>query len=178
MIKAELNNSGIFEKMYTELGDRIAKLCLPSGERIIKTIDLWNNQWANLSTEKAFLFPSVFIEFMPIQWRSVGGGVQVADALITLHIGSKTNASSRDGNTEKPTFLKHLRTIDAVHALITGWGNETGYMSSFTRVSSTHDHDHDDIISHMEVYRVTVKDFSAQKPMLKVSGDKLLVEIE
>lgn len=87
-------------------------------------------------------------------------------------------ASSRDGNSEQSTYLKHLRTVDAVHALITGWGTETGYMSSFTRVSSTHDHDHDDIIAHLEVYRVTVKDFSAQKAMLKASGDKLLVELE
>jgi hypothetical protein len=178
MVKNDLKAAGIFEKMYTDISARIAKLCLPSGERVIKTIDLWNNQWANLATEKPFLFPCIFIEFMPIQWRSVGGGVQVTDAVITLHIGSKTNASSRDGNSEQSTYLKHLRAIDAVHALVTGWGTETGYMGSFTRIGSTQDHDHDDIIAHLEVYRVTVKDFSAQRPMLKLDGDKLVVEME
>jgi len=178
MIKTDLKTPGVFEKMYTDIGNRLNMLVAANGSQIIKTIDLWNNQWGNLSTEKPFEFPSVFIEFNSIPWRSIGGNIQMGEAVVKLHIGSKTNATSRHRHEQSAEFLKHLRTIDALHLVLRGWGQETGYMSAWSRIDSQHDHDHDDIIAHVETYKFTVKDYSACSAYTKLTGDKFVLEVE
>jgi hypothetical protein len=176
-MKTDLNQHGIYERMYTDICNRIDTLTEGTGRNIIKSIDLWNNQWAYLSSEKPFKFPCVFIEFTDINWRAIGKGQQLGNANVRLHFGSKTNAPSRHKNKHTADYLKHLRIIDALQSLFTGWGSETGYMGSWTRVQTTHDHDHDDIIAHTLTYRFMVKDSAGVVQLESIGeGERLLVE--
>ena len=177
-MKNDLNLPGIFERMMLDIGDRLSDLTTTGGKPIIKTVDEWNSQWANLDKEKPFEFPAVFVEFVQFPWRSIGGGVQMATGLVNLHIGVRTTASSRRGNPQAKTYFSTARVVDAVYALLNGWGSETGYMGSWSRINSQRDHDHDDIIAHIETYRFTVKDSGAKPSYIKVEGDKMVVEVE
>lgn len=177
-MKTDLKRSGIFEQMMLDIGTRLNQLVSTSGKPIIKTVDEWNNQWAYLDKEKPFEFPSVFVEFAQFPWRSIGGRVQMATGLVNLHIGIRTSATSRHGHQQTSTYYGNARVVDAIYAALNGWGSETGYMGSWSRVNSQRDADHDDIIAHIETYRFTVKDTGAMPSCVSVEGDKLVVEIE
>ncbi|MDD3892019.1 MAG: hypothetical protein PHE03_06910 [Bacteroidales bacterium] len=178
-MKNNLNQPGLYEKMYTDICNRLDTLTAINGDKIIESIDLWNNQWAYLASEKPFKFPCIFIEFLDISWQSVGKGQQLGNANVRLHFGSKTNAPSRHKNRQKAEYLKHLRIVDALQELFTGWGFETGYMGSWSRTQTTHDHDHDDIIAHILAYRFTIKDSAGVGRLESIGGgERLLVELE
>lgn len=177
-MKTDLNQPGIFERMTEDIGNRLAKLTLKGGAPVIRTIDEWNNQWQHLDKEKPFDFPCVFIEFGQFPWRTVGGRVQQATGTVTLHIGVRTNASSRHGHQQQKNYLSASRVVDAIYALLNGWGAETGYMGSWSRINSQRDHDHDDIIANTETYRFTVKDTGAMPSYVTIEGDKFELEVE
>lgn len=177
-MKNDLNTPGIFEHMMLDIGNRLKAIVSQNGKKIVKTVDEWNNQWAYLDKEKPFEFPSVFVEFAQFPWRSIGGRVQMATGLVNLHIGIRTSATSRHGHQQTSTYYGNARVVDAIYAALNGWGSETGYMGSWSRVNSQRDADHDDIIAHIETYRFTVKDTGAMPSCVSVEGDKLVVEIE
>lgn len=178
MIKTDLKTKSLLESVYLDTGKRLLQLTDKGGKPIIQAIDLWNNQWQYLDKEKPFNFPCVFIEFVSIPWTQLGMREQQGTVTINLHIGSKTSAPSRLGHELSTKWLEHLRVIDAIHHVLSGWGSETGYMSSFTRTASSHDHDHDDIIAHVETYRVTVKDTSAMATYIKKEGNLFVLDLE
>lgn len=178
MIKLDLQRLGLREKMYRDICQRLALLVDSNQKPVIESIDLWNNQWNYLEKEKVFGFPCVFIEFRSLPWTQLGGKQQQSSATIALHIGGRTNAASRWGNPQMDVALKHLRVIDAIHYVMSGWGSETGYMGSFTRILSENDHDHDDIIADVESYKVLVKDESAMPNFIKKVGDLFQLDIQ
>ena len=175
MIKIDLKEQSIREKLFLDIANRLEQLVYKSGKEIFECIDLWNNQWTYLEQEKPFSFPCVFIEFVQIPWKPIGGHAQQGDVTANLHIGSKVIAQSRQGSPTQTRALEHLRLLDAVHLLLTGWGAECGY-GSFTRVASLHDHDHNELIAHVETYRFTVKDLSAIPTYITLEGDKMVIE--
>lgn len=177
-MQTDLNTAGIFEQMMLDIGNRLKAIVSPSGKELIKTVDEWNNQWAYLDKEKPFEFPSVFVEFAQFPWRSIGGRVQMAVGTVNLHIGLRTAATSRHGNPQATTYYANARVVDAIYAALSGWGSETGYMGSWSRTNSQRDHNHDDIIAHIETYRFTVKDTGAMPSYVKLEGDKLVVEVK
>jgi len=178
MIKTDLKQDALREKMYKDIGNRLLQLVDKSGKPIVQTIDIWNNQWQYLDKEKPFNFPSVFIEFQSMPWTPIGGNAQQSTVTIGLHIGTKSNAPSRFGNELSSKWLQSLRIVDAIYMVMNGWGNETGYMGSFTRVNSIPDHDFDDIKADLEVYRVTVKDTCAMPEYIKKKGDLFVLDME
>ena len=72
--------------LYLSLIERLKQLTDPAGEPVIKTFDLWNEQVEFVEQEEVFDTPAVFIEFLPVKWTNLGGGVQRAEATIRLHI--------------------------------------------------------------------------------------------
>lgn len=175
MIKTNLKKQSVREKLFLDISNRLEQLVDSSSSKVIKCIDLWNNQWTYITQEKPFNFPCVFIEFVSIPWKSIGAHAQQGEVTINLHIGSETTALSRQGSPSQSKALEHLRILDAVHLLLTGWGAEHGY-GSFTRINSQHDHDHNEIIAHVETYKFTIKDLSAVTDWIKLDGDKFVIE--
>ena len=68
--------------LYLSLIDRLKKLTDETGEPVIKTFDLWNQQVGFIEQEEVFDTPAIFIEFLPIKWT--GGGTQQALSLIHI----------------------------------------------------------------------------------------------
>lgn len=68
--------------LYLSLMERLKQLTDETGEPVIKTFDLWNEQVSFLEQEEAFETPAVFIEFRPVKWN--GGMPQQADVTLRL----------------------------------------------------------------------------------------------
>ena len=98
--------------LYLSLIDRLKQLTEETGEPVIKTFDLWNEQVEYIEQEEAFLTPATFIEFMPVKWT--GGGTQQADVTLRLHIITAWNGSARDGSTGSSTNHNHEELVEDI----------------------------------------------------------------
>ena len=120
---------------------------------IIQHVDVWNNQLAFVEEEQPFSTPAVFVEFAPIHWKSQMRGVLDAEVDIALHIVTDSRVGKLDDALEAfdlidnkiPPVLARVQTAP------------TYSIGSFTRISSTSDHDHDELQDNTEVYRVHVQ---------------------
>lgn len=73
--------------MRRELYDKIASALAKVGDGAVKHIDLWNRNVEFIEQETAWERPAVFIEFEPVQWKSIVPGVEYrAEARVRLHI--------------------------------------------------------------------------------------------
>ena len=118
----------------------------------IKNVALWNNQPANEPKENAFLYPAVFLEFMPTEYRPLLNGVQEYDQILRLHICFE---SYKD---EDITILDLTQEVfKAVHF----WQN--GYDTKLIRVAEEPNYDHDNVQDFMQDYAYLGKDFAADK---------------
>lgn len=118
----------------------------------IETIRLWNNQFDTISTERAFNFPAVFIEFSEIPWTTSNlkpsrlgpqGDTTKEQkgegALITIHIGF----SRLEDETISFPIIDPI--IDKIYFAIQGLKRNERY-TSLLRVSETQDTDHERVI--------------------------------
>lgn len=118
----------------------------------IETVRLWNNQFDTESTERAFNFPVVFIEFSEIPWTTTNLQPSKAGsqgdttkeqkgegALIILHIGF----SQLEDETISFPIIDPI--IDQVYFAIQGLLRNERY-TSLLRVSEIQDTDHDRVI--------------------------------
>ena len=64
--------------------------------------------------EEVFDTPAVFIEFLPVKWTNLGGGVQRAEATIRLHIVTPWNGSTREGNPLQRQSLERFDLLDRI----------------------------------------------------------------
>jgi len=131
----------------------------------IKHFDLWNRQIEYLQKENPFKFPAIFIEFMPLQYKQLSQGVQESQATIRLHVVTEVKGSPADGKSKQASALSHLDLLDEIHYALIGWG--TTYTGSFTRIGSTPNHDHAEIIEEIESYQVTVSDTSGVRRVVE-----------
>ncbi|MFZ4772355.1 MAG: hypothetical protein ACOYLO_19375, partial [Ferruginibacter sp.] len=100
---------GFLEKFYIDIASHLSKIVDAEENPYFKTIDLWNEQWVNLKEEPAFAFPALFIEFASLPYKSIGNKVQTSEAIIKLHIGSKTLKKSKFVSIETPPAgISHL----------------------------------------------------------------------
>jgi len=160
---------------YKAIAGKLNMIVDVNNKPVIKTIDMWNNQWANMGTESPLAFPAVFIEFKTMNWKTIGGKhVQHADVAIALHVGSKVLTKSRYNDAQMNLALQHLELIDIIHKWITGFSGTN--FNSFVRISSDHDSDHDEIIAHVETYKCVLEDSTAMPSYTHLEGDKLVIE--
>ena len=67
----------------------------------VKFVSLWNRNTEQLSKQKAFRLPAVFVEFEPIEWSQLSRGARSADIRVRLHVVTETLAlPRRAGNTK------------------------------------------------------------------------------
>lgn len=117
----------------------------------IKHVALWNNQYANESQENAFLYPCVFIQFTPTEFRDLTKKVQQQDCTVTLHIGFE---SYKDEDTDILTLKQTIYA--AIHGLQIGLDN-----SKLLRVDERQNFDHSNIQDYEIDFKTTIKDADA-----------------
>ena len=82
----------------------------------VKFVSLWNRNTEQLSKQKAFRLPAVFVEFEPIEWSQLSRGARAADIRVRLHVVTETLASPEEGGKYQDRALEHLDLIERIDA--------------------------------------------------------------
>ena len=124
----------------------------------IRHCRLFNSQFDNMGSERAFEFPCAFIEFSEITHVSVQEGAQHSRITIRVHIGSE----SLDD--------EHLDIFDlsdevhlALHGLTMKDENDLDVFSPLDRSMETQDVNHDNVIVWVSEYTTLAIDNSAHR---------------
>lgn len=115
----------------------------------IKSVRLWNNQPNREMVENAFLYPIVFLQFSPIEFRELSKGVQQFDMTVTTHLGFESYK-------DEDTYVLDLK--QQLYAVVQRFRNE--YFSRLQRVAERPNFDHDNIQIYETDYLTTGKDFT------------------
>lgn len=132
--------------LYLSLMERLKQLIDETGEPVIKTFDLWNEQVSFLEQEEAFETPAVFIEFRPVKWN--GGMPQQADVTLRLHIVTSWKGSAREDSEFRQQALERfdlLEKMDSHLFNISGDDGKTSF-SVFRRTGSSTNHNHEELV--------------------------------
>lgn len=112
----------------------------------IQHIALWNSQIDNEQIEKPFRFPALFIEFSSIEYRSEMQGLQKIDLEFVIHCCFSQ-------------LVDDIDLLDTVQNVALSLHKYSGdYFSAITRVSETHDVDHDRVIDWQITFNTTLTD--------------------
>lgn len=126
---------------------------VPEGwERAIRHIDLWNHNVEFIEQEEAWGRPAVFVEFAGIDWRTYApGSAYRTDGLVRLHVVTDWAGSVSAGSALQDEGLEVFDLLDAIHAVLVGLEGECFH--SLDLVRSETNHNHEDIVESVEVYR-------------------------
>lgn len=138
----------------------------------IQFTSLWNRNTEQLTKQKAFRMPAVFVEFEPIDWSQLSQGARSADIRVRLHVITETLASPEEGGRYQDRALEHLDLLERVSAAIQGLCGD-GF-NCFMLVESVTDHDHERVQHDEECYVTRVNDTSAVKPRTVAVGVTLV----
>lgn len=119
----------------------------------IEHVDLWNRNVEFIEEDEAFPMPAVFVEFGQIDWTPMTGSVLHwrGSGTMNLHIVTEWNGKAEPGTDEMEQNLLGWRIAEKVHKALEGRGGK-GYDSLYA-VSTITNHDHEDIVDNIEVYR-------------------------
>jgi hypothetical protein len=131
--------------IYTDLKSRIETLTQ------IKTVGLFNNQFANENQEKPFVYPAVFIEFSDITFETENQGIKKIKLETTLHVGMRQLVED----------LELFDIVQAVSAVVDGYTPD--YSTPYIKVREVHDVDHDNVLVWNIVFVSTVTDENSSR---------------
>ena len=131
--------------MRQEVYEKIRDKLLEIGENEIAHIDMWNRNVEFIEQETAWERPAVFIEFEPVQWISIVPGIQDrAEAKVRLHI--VTDWTNKD--------TKVFELPEKIHSALACLEGDS--FTDFTLSESHTNHNHEDIVESIEVYKFMV----------------------
>ena len=139
-------------------------------EQAIKTMRLWRNDLEREDVEKPFLFPAVFIEFLPSAFmESASKGYQTVDMTVRLHICFE---SYKDEDTDI------LALTQAVYSKLQL--KSYGTWGAMKRRNEEQNFDHTNVQDYIQDYSVAQgKDFYAdQRPSTDAQVDTITVTPE
>lgn len=127
--------------LYNVLRERISHL------DAIRHIDLWNHNVEFIEQEQAWERPAVFVEFLPITWRTQKPqGLYTATAQINLHLVTDWN-STEDA-------LAAFELCDTLHRTLADLSGES--FRNFDLVATHTNHNHEDILESIDTYQCTL----------------------
>lgn len=157
------------KKLYLAVIERLKTIQDENGAPVIKHFDLWNQNVEFLNQEQPAFFPLCFIEFKPIRWEHLSGGMRTAAFTICLHIVSQWLYPTEDGGNFQQQGLAYLNLLDDVNRALHQFSGE-GF-SSFCCTQSLTNHNHQGIIEDIEEFTTNVKDESACKETIKLKPE-------
>ena len=146
--------------LYLSIIEKLKQLTDPDGNPVIRTFDLWNEQVEYIEQEEVFDTPAVFIEFRPVTWTTLGGGVQRAEVTIRLHIINHWDGSARDGSLYQQQSLDRFDLLDRIdhHLFNFAGSNRRTDFNMFRRVGSGTNHNHEELVEDISDYTCMVMD--------------------
>jgi hypothetical protein len=147
------------KQLYLDIKNQLKTVKNEAGEQLFKHFDLWNRQVEFIEQETPFECPAIFVEFAPMNWRTLGNRVQECELTINLHIVTEWYAGTADYSPTEEQALRFLDIIDSVAAVLQGFATE--YMNCFMRTQSITNHDHERYVDNVETYKCNLRDASA-----------------
>jgi len=90
----------------------------------IKHIDLYNNQFQNLSTNDPIPYPAVLIEIVPdAVFEQYSNKLQIAQITVNLYLGTEFASSLRSNDSKIDKSLEHLSLVDRLFKYVEGVNN-------------------------------------------------------
>lgn len=137
--------------------------------KLVKQVDLYNNQFAHLDEESVIKYPCVLIEFSDIAWRQLGKHCQQGELTINLYVATRSKGRTTIAERLTPPATEYLELLDDLHVAMRDL--RLAYASTFTRTASSTDHDHDDLIVNVETFRTVVIDEATRRQAKIVKPD-------
>lgn len=137
--------------------------------KLVKQVDLYNNQFAHLDEESVIKYPCVLIEFADIAWRQLGKHCQQGELTINLYVATRSKGRTTIAERLTPPATEYLELLDDLHVAMRDL--RLAYASTFTRTASSTDHDHDDLIVNVETFRTVVIDEATRRQAKTVNPD-------
>jgi hypothetical protein len=143
------------------------------GQPLLLHFDLWNRQVEFIEHETPFSCPAIFVEFSPMQWRTLGNRVQEATLTTRLHIVTEWHAGTADYS---PTEAQALRFLDITDRVVAAMQNfHAEYTNSWMRTLSITNHDHERYVDNVEEYVCNLRDLSAVQIIYEPIVPELLI---
>lgn len=137
------------KELFTSICNALGSI---KGDVAIAHIDLWNQNVEYLEQEEAWDTPAVFVEFAPITWEEVQDGHFRSDVTVNLHVVTRWEGSTASGSAYQEGSLKVFDLLQYINLALHELSGETFH--SMRRVSSITNHNHEEILENIEVYRV------------------------
>lgn len=140
--------------MIKEIYKDIAGVLAVRLDGSVRHTDLWNEQVAFIGEETPFDFPAVFVQFGQIDWKPVNTGnglCWMGECAVSLHIVDSWPGSSAAGSPGMDDALGVFDLAERIHEALEGL-HGSGY-DRLRLVSSLINHNHEDIIENIEVYK-------------------------
>lgn len=162
------------KQLYLAIIDRLKNIPGADDEPLFKHFDLWNQQVEFIEQETPFQTPAVFVEFLPLQWRTLGNRMQDADLTTRLHIVTEWHALTADytPDEEQELALAYLDIVDSVVAALQGFSAPN--TNTWMRTQTIPNHNHERFVDSVEEYICKVTDNSANTPMTGVDGNVIV----
>ncbi len=114
--------------------------------QVIKTLGLWNENVAQITKQRPFPIPAVFVEFRPILWRQLGRRAKCADVDVRLHIVTATLATTNSPYEEQALYrFALMRAIEQALVGFSGTDGEGRQFGTFVQSEDETDHDHEEV---------------------------------
>ena len=151
--------------LYQTIENTIAGLKDEKGQPLFPTVDLWNEQVDFAEQEEPYDTPAVFIEFMSIPWKSMGGGVQMADTVVRLHVVTTWKGSSRQGSPTREESMTRFTLLERLTDALTGIKNSDGrhHVDMVRRRQSETNHNHEELVEDIEDMDMHLTDAPAKR---------------
>jgi hypothetical protein len=118
-------NKEIYEALEKRIQEKV------SG---VKQVDWFYNQYEEGEEgNMVWVTPSVYLQFLPIEWQDLGSRVQSGDMTLLVHLATDSGYE----NKQRITVTEHLELDKALKNALHGWGCPLSYTPSVTNVAGT-----------------------------------------
>ena len=150
----------MISELYNALTDALKNIKDGDGEdasRLIRHIDLWNQNVTFIEDESPWPRPAVFIEFGEVSWTSLGGAKKLltGSCPVILHVVTDWKGGTADGEQTRDASVASMDLSERISAEVlraTG-----GSFHNIRLISSIPNHNHEDIVECIERYAVTIE---------------------
>lgn len=153
----------MLKNLYLAIEQKLMAVTDGQDRPVFKHFDLWNRQVEFIEQETPFDTPAVFVEFMPVEWRTDKSNTQDATLSFRLHIVTPWYANTAANVIDpgiRATALEYLDIPTLVFKALHGQPCEfgSGNFNPLHRTASVVNHDHERFVDSVEEYRCHLKD--------------------
>ena len=150
----------MISELYTALTAALRNIKDGEGEdapRLVKHIDLWNQNVTFIEEESPWPRPAVFIEFGEITWSPLAGARKLLSGTcpVILHVVTDWKGGTADGDATMAESVASMDLSERISAEVLKTTGNSFY--NIRLVSSISNHNHEDIIESIERYAITIE---------------------